>query len=255
MPAAVIGVEVYWYGIFLALSILVGAFVADFFYRKYFLIEQQKDLLIDLMPLLIIIGLVGARLYYCFVNFSYYLAHPVQIFNVRQGGLSIHGMLISVVIFLVLFLKKKNFSFFQVAAPLVLGVSLSQAIGRWGNFFNSEAFGAPFDGFVKLYVAPMYRPLPYIDFDFFHPTFLYESVLNLFLFFYLIYLVNYKRVSASLVVFLYFFGYGIVRLIVENCRIDSISYVFGMPIASFVSLLLIIIGLCGILLDLKYKFR
>ncbi len=247
----VFGLSVYWYGIIMAFAILIGAFIADWAYKK----NGGDDLLIDLIPWLVVIGFAGARLYYCILNFSYYLAHPLEILNVRQGGLSIHGMFLACIIFLTVYCKKKKVDIFNILAPLCLGVSFAQSIGRWGNFFNSEAFGKPFDGFLKLYITPALRPEIYRHNEFFHPTFLYESVLDLLIFVILFLLIRKNNSSPRFVTFLYFMLYGIVRIIVESFRIDSVVYIFGQPVALVVSALLVIIGGIGILLDLKIKFR
>ncbi|MCM1010618.1 MAG: prolipoprotein diacylglyceryl transferase [Fusobacterium sp.] len=247
----VFGLSVYWYGIIMAFAILVGAYVADWAYKK----QGGGDLLMDLIPWLVVTGVAGARLYYCALNYSYYFAHPFEILNVRQGGLSIHGMFVTCIVFLVVYCKKKGINIFNLLAPLCLGVSLAQSIGRWGNFFNSEAFGRPFEGFLKLYIAPALRPEMYRGNEYFHPTFLYESVLDLLIFVVLFYVIRKNQSSARLVTSLYFLLYGIVRIIVESVRIDSAAYVFGLPVALVVSLLLVALGGVGILLDLKTKFR
>lgn len=247
----IFGLSVYWYGIIMAFAILVGAYIADWAYKK----QGGGNLLTDLIPWLVLTGFTGARLYYCVLNFSYYFAHPLEILNVRQGGLSIHGMFLACIVFLVVYCKRKNIDTFSLLAPLCFGVSLAQSIGRWGNFFNSEAFGRPFDGFLKLYIAPALRPEMYIGKEYFHPTFLYESVLDLLIFCLLFYVIRKNKYSSLFVTSLYFLLYGIVRIIVECVRVDSAAYVLGLPVALIVSMFLVVAGITGILLDLKTKFR
>ncbi len=237
----ILGISVYWYGIIMAIAILAGAYVADWAYKK----RGGGDVLLDLMPALVVSGFAGARLYYCIVNYSYYLAHPLEILNVRQGGLSIHGMFIAGLIFLIIYCKRKGLKFFNLTAPMCLGAALAQSIGRWGNFFNSEAFGAPYDGFLKLYIAPALRPEIFKTYEYFHPAFLYESILDLLIFIALFFVI--RKTSKSL--------YGIVRIIVESIRIDSAAYIWGTPVAIVVSVVIIFIAECGLLLDLKYKIR
>lgn len=251
---SIFGFSVYWYGIIMACAILAGAYVADWAYRKWFAVKGEEELLFDLIPWLVAIGFAGARLYYCILNFGYYFAHPLSILNVREGGLSIHGMFLACAVFLLFYCKKK-ISFFKLAAPMCLGISLAQSIGRWGNFFNSEAFGRPFDGFIKLYVQPAFRPEAYAGMEYFHAAFLYESVLDLLIFVVLYWVISKSSRSPLFVTSLYFFLYAIVRILVESIRIDSTAFVFGLPVALFVSVILLFLASIGFLLDLKFKFR
>ena len=117
-----------------------------------------------------------------------------------------------------------------------IGLILAQAFGRWGNFFNSEAFGLPTNLPWKLYIAPQYRPIPFTNIEYFHPTFLYESMLDLLLFVFLFYLIkNNKLKKEGNLALIYLILYSIIRIFVENIRIDSILYLFGVPIAILVS--------------------
>ncbi len=245
-----LGISVYWYGIIMAFAILAGAYVADWAYGK-----TGKGLLLDLMPWLVVVGFTGARIYYCILNYSYYFSHPLEILNVRQGGLSIHGMFIACLIFLIIYCKRKRLEFFRLTAPLCCGVALAQSIGRWGNFFNSEAFGRPFDGFLKLYIAPAYRPVGFENNEYFHPAFLYESILDLIIFIVLLVVIRKTSKSPLFITSLYFLLYGAVRIIVENIRIDSAAYIAEIPVPIVASVLLVAAGMCGILLDLKPKIR
>jgi len=246
------GFSIYWYGIIIAFAILVGAFVADFFYRKYFKVELD---IMDIIPTLLLVGVCGARIYYCILNWEYYAARPLDILNVREGGLSIHGMFIFCAIFLLIYCKIKKVSFFNLAAPMCLGISLAQSIGRWGNFFNSEAYGKPFDGFLKLYISPDMRPLGLENFHYFHPTFLYESVLDFCIFLLLILTIVKLKKSPLFITSFYFALYSCVRIFVESFRIDSVVYICGLPIATVVSVVILFFAAFGIVLDLKYKFR
>ena len=247
----IFGLSVYWYGIIMAFAILVGAYTADWAYKQ----KGGNDLLMALFPWLVLTGFAGARLYYCLLNYSYYLTRPLEILNVRQGGLSIHGMFLACVIFLVVYCKKKQLDVFSLTAPLCVGASIAQCIGRWGNFFNSEAFGKPFDGFLKLYIEPALRPAAYANSEYFHPAFLYDSVLALLICAVLMFVLHKTKASALFITSLYFLLYGVVRIIVESVRIDSAAYVFELPVALVVSLFLVCAGVTGILLDLKSKFR
>ena len=237
----VFGFPIYFYGIILASAILVGVYCAYLLY-KHFYDKQEASKIIDFSPYIIIMGIIGARLYYCLVNFSYYIEHPLEVFYIRQGGLSIHGVIIVGILALYLFAKKYKMSFLKLIDAFLCGTALGQSIGRWGNFFNSEAFGTPTNLPWKLYIPITHRPTQYIDFQYFHPTFLYESILDFLIF--IILLLCFKKLSKSpgVLACLYLIMYSLVRIVVEHFRIDSVLNIDGIPIAQLVSLLIIFIS-------------
>ncbi len=238
----IFGVNIYFYGVVLALAIVVGTFWADYISTKYFGLE--KETIIDMAPYIIIAGIIGARLYYCCLNYDFYLRFPTEILAIRHGGISIHGALIGGFAGLVLFAKKKNISICKLCDISAAGLPLAQSIGRWGNFFNSEAFGTPTNLPWKLYIAPQYRPIPYTDNEYFHPAFLYESILDLIIFAVVFYLIKkYKHIQEGDIALIYLILYSIVRIAVESIRIDSIRYLFGLPVAIIMSIGIIIIAL------------
>ena len=236
---SVFNFPIYWYGIILAVSILVGFYVAD--YLSQFR-PVKSSLILDNAVWFIIVGLLGARVYYCLLNFSYYALHPLQVFDLRQGGLSIHGMLIAGFLFVFFLCKKNKLKILPLLDVIAASVPLSQAIGRWGNYFNSEAFGIPTYSNWGLFVLIAKRPENFIDYSLFHPTFLYESVLNFLIFILLSFLIK-KSKTNGVVFSLYLILYSIARIIVEQIRIDSALNLFGFPIAQIISLILILFGL------------
>lgn len=235
---SIFGFPVYFYGITLAFSILVGVYTAYFLYKKFYSAENA-ECIIDFSPYIIILGIIGARLYYCLVNFSYYFASPTEIFNVRQGGLSIHGMIAIGIISLWAFAKLYKMSFLKLLDVFLCAAPLAQSIGRWGNFFNSEAFGMPTNLPWKLFIPIAKRPFEYINFEYFHPTFLYESILDLAIF--IILLILFKKLSKNpgVIACMYLILYSIVRIIVEQIRIDSALNISGIPVAQIASIVLI----------------
>lgn len=248
----VFGFPIYFYGIILASAILVGVYCAYFLY-KLFYNKQEASKIIDFSPYIIIIGIIGARLYYCLVNFSYYVKHPLEIFYIRQGGLSIHGVIIIGILALYTFSKKYKMYFLKLIDVFLCGTALGQSIGRWGNFFNSEAFGTPTNLPWKLYIPITHRPPQYIDFKYFHPTFLYESIFDFLIF--LILLICFKKLSKSpgVLACLYLIMYSIVRIIVEHFRIDSVLNIDGIPIAQLVSLIIIVVASVAIMILTRKK--
>lgn len=239
----IFGFPVYYYGIILALAIFVGVYTADFLYKKYY---DKVSYIFDFTPYMIILGILGARLYYCTVNYSYYIVHPFEIFNIRQGGLSIHGMIIVGIISLYVFSRIYKISFLKLADVFLCGTALAQSIGRWGNFFNSEAFGTPTNLPWKLFIPLSHRPLEYINFEYFHPTFLYESILDFCIFLVLLFCFK-KKLANGKIASLYLILYSVVRIFVEHFRIDSILNVAGFPVAQVVSFFLIILGTIGLI--------
>ncbi len=234
---------VYYYGIIMAFAILAGIFTAWALYKKYYG-TKNAERIFDLSPLAILVGIIGARLYYCLLNAPYYMAHPEQIFDIRQGGLSVHGMFIIGLLALWGFSKFYKMSFPKLLDVFACGVALSQSIGRWGNFFNSEAFGKPVsaDWPIKLTIPLDKRPFQYLTKEYFHPTFLYESVLDFAIF--LLLLFFFKRFSKTpgITACCYFIMYSVVRIFVEELRIDSALNVGGFPIAQIVSAIIIFIS-------------
>lgn len=242
----VFGVNIYFYGVILALAIVAGTFVSDYFAQKYY--EFKKETIIDLAPYLIIFGILGARIYYCLLNYNFYMRFPTEILAIRHGGISIHGAILGGLIGLIIFSNRRKLPALKLCDISAIGLALAQSIGRWGNFFNSEAFGTPTNLPWKLYIAPQYRQIPYQDINYFHPTFLYESILDLAIFGILVLILkkgwNKKDGNIALV---YLILYSLARIFVESLRIDSVRDVFGIPVAIFVSICIIIVSLIALI--------
>ena len=242
----IFGLNIYFYGVILAIAIIAGTFVSEYFGQKFF--ELKKETAIDMAPYLIIFGIIGARFYYCLLNYDFYLRFPTEILAIRHGGISIHGAILGGLIGLLIFAKRHKLSAFKLMDISVLGLPLAQSIGRWGNFFNSEAFGKPTNLPWKLYIAPQYRPIPYENNEFFHPTFLYESVLDLAIFGILAFIV-YKKFNKKdgNLAFLYLLLYSVARIFVEHYRIDSVLFIHDIPVAIIISAGIIVLALVGLL--------
>ena len=246
----VFGLNIYYYGVIMALAIAIGVLVSDWAGTKFFALK--KETIIDLAPYLIIFGIIGARLYYCILSYDFYLRFPTEIIAIRHGGISIHGAILGGLIGLWIFAKRHKINPVKLCDVSAIGLSLAQAIGRWGNFFNSEAFGAPTNLPWKLYIAPQYRPIPFQEYQYFHPAFLYESILDVVIFIILLALVKTGKLKKDgNLALIYLILYSIVRIIVEMFRLDSVKYIFGMPVAIFVSIGIIIISVA--LLIINYR--
>lgn len=240
-------IDVYWYGIIIALSILVGLFVICKIRNKYFE-EISTDTICDLSFYLIIFGLIFARLYYVILDLPYFLRHPFDIPAIWNGGIAIQGAILGGVIGGYLYTKKHKLNFLRFADLFSFGLITGQIIGRWGNFFNSEAFGLPTSLPWKLYIPYALRPIEYRNFEYFHPTFLYESLLNIIVLICL-YIILKKQGTErknGIIFFLYMIFYSIVRLLVETIRIDSVLNISNIHIAHIAAIVILIAGGIGL---------
>lgn len=201
-------IEIRWYGILIALGMMLAILISTH-RAKYHHIKDSDvlDICIYMLPL----GVIGARLYYVLFNFSYY-NNFYDVINIRNGGLAIHGGLIFGILTVYFICKKRKISTLNMLDLIIPSVALAQSIGRWGNFFNGEAHGGSTD-------------LPWaivVDGIKVHPTFLYESIWCLFLFFLLSYIDKKKRRFQGQIVTLYSILYSIERFCVEALRTDSL---------------------------------
>ena len=184
-----------WYGLLIATGVMLGTSLA---HREAIRRGQDPDRLLNLIIVTVLSALGGARLYYVLFNWDYYGAQPQKIFAIWEGGLAIHGGLIVGALATFIYCRVTGLSVLLTMNILAPGVAIGQAIGRWGNFFNQEAFGVPTDLPWKLYIDPYHRPPDLKSFDYFHPTFLYESLWNLLVFCVLWFGLRKRRASCAL---------------------------------------------------------
>lgn len=240
-------IPIYWYGIIMAFAIFVAITVSNYLFNKINK-NMHKDTIIEYAPLLIIFGILGARLYFCILNAHYYFSHPLQILDIRQGGLSIHGAIIGGILTLYFISKKVKIPFLNILDIISCSVALGQSIGRWGNYFNSEAYGLPvLSQKWGLFIPQARRATQYADFSLFHPAFLYESILDFCAFIILLFLLKIcHKKYQGLTFFAYLTLYSVIRFFIERIRVDSAFNVGIFPIAEVVSCVIFIIGLIGI---------
>lgn len=254
----IFGISIKFYGITMAIALICAMWTIFFIAKKIYKNKIDPDFLLDLFPIVIISGIIGARLYYVVLNLPFYLKHKEEIFAIWHGGLSIHGGIIFGIIAGVIYCKIKKQNTLLCADICALGLPIGQAIGRWGNFFNSEAYGLPTKLPWGLYIQENLRPDKYTEYNFFHPTFLYESILNLAIFMVLFYIAKKNQLNerkSGYVFFSYFILYAIVRFIVEGIRVDSVLNIGIFPIAQIASIIMFIIGITGILVLKKNDCR
>lgn len=233
-----------WYGVLIAAAVYLSYLIISKRYARYY-----KDNNFELIFLVILFsGLIGARIGFVIQNSSYYSSHIADIFKIYQGGLSIHGAIIAGVIALAILSRVLHKNFFALANLISPEVILSIAIGRWGNFFNQEIIGQPTDNFIKMYVSPTARPAGFEGFSFFHPVFLYESLILFALYLFLI--SNPERVKKYGLIYL-LIGYCVARIVVEFFRIDYKPIFAVLDLAQWVSFGIIIITIITLTLRRK----
>ncbi len=206
------GVDIAFYGVIIAFGMLAGIALVCYDAKSS---GQDYNLYIDFAMYAIILSVIGARLYYVVFSWDYYSAHPLEIINIREGGLAIYGGVIAGIITCIIYTKIKKISFFKVADSVVLGLILGQIIGRWGNYINIEAYGTETNLPLKMEIIEN-GITKYV-----HPTFLYESVGNFILFLILL-KISKKRNFSGQITLLYFIGYAFIRFFIEGLRTDSL---------------------------------
>lgn len=236
-----------WYGLLIALAILIGVTLSQYLAKRR---GVRPELLGDLAIWLLLAAIPCARIYYVLFEWQEYAQRPEDIIAIWKGGIAIHGAIIGGAIAAIIFARLNRVSFWQLSDLVAPSLVLGQAIGRWGNFFNSEAFGRPTDLPWKVYIPPTRRPPEYLNYDYFHPTFLYESLWNLAVFALLIYLFFWglkhkEHLKIGTLTFVYLIAYSIGRFWIEALRTDSLMLGY-LKIAQIVSLGAIAFGLLGL---------
>ncbi len=235
--------DVRWYALFILIGIFAAIGLSAWLASKRGL---GPEFLLDMAPVVVIAALVGARLYYVLLRWDYFLDNPVAAINVRTGGMSIHGALIAGVLTLWWYTRRHQQPLFGWADLIVPGVALGQAIGRWGNWANQEAFGTPTELPWAVTIEPENRPAEYADVATFHPAFLYESLFNLVNAVVLSWLVLRVGKRGGLrigdVTGTYLIAYGLARLVIERIRTDSLM-IGPWPAAYWLSLGMLLAGI------------
>ena len=228
-----------WYGLIIVTAIMVAIWLA---YREAKHRDLDPEFVPDLSMVLVPTGILGARLYEVFLlQWPYYSQHPGEILAIWQGGLAIHGAVLGAALAGAIFMYLRKQPFWPWADIVAPALILAQAIGRWGNFFNQEAYGSPAPESVISLMPNWLREGMTINGTVMHPTFLYESVWNL-LSFFVLYYFHRKKAPTGVVFSLYLITYNAGRLMIEGIREDS-SFIFGwIRVAQLTSLVLVLLG-------------
>lgn len=237
------GFDVYWYGAIIALAFIASLiFVLRRVKNNKNSYGIKEDNIYDFALGVLLVGILSARAYYVLFNLKEYLANPLDIFKIWNGGLAIYGGIIGVTIFAFFFCKKNNVKFFNLADLAIPYLALCQSLGRWGNFINQEAFG--YETTMPWKMGIFDKTLG--EYVFVHPTFIYESICTFILFWLLLYFSSEKRRKFSgQVFFTYLMVYGFIRFFIEGLRADSLM-LGNFRVSQLLSFILFVIA-CGTL--------
>lgn len=258
---SVFGFRIAYYGIIIGIGMLAGIWLAQADAKRR---GQNPDTYLDFALYAIIFSIIGARLYYVIFQWDAYKDNLLQIFNLRAGGLAIYGGVIGAVLTLIVFTRVRKLSFFSMADSGVLGLILGQIIGRWGNFFNTEAFGGYTDNLLAMRIRlSLVNPsmisqelldhkiveqgIEYIQV---HPTFLYESLWNVGVLAFMLWYRKRKKFDGEML-WIYLLGYGIGRAWIEGLRTDQLM-LFGTGIAVSQALSMILAAAAACILIFKH---
>ena len=250
---SIFGFDIAFYGIIIAIGMIVGILIA---LREAKITGQDPGLYVDFALYVIIASIIGARLYYVILEWDQYQGDLLKIINIRNGGLAIYGGIIAAVITCIIFAKVKKYSFWKMTDTACLGLVAGQAIGRWGNFFNREAFGEYTNGLFAMQIKlsdvrgvvtdKMMNHLVDINgvsYIQVHPTFLYESLWNIGVLICLLIFKKYKKFDGEVFLW-YIWGYALGRVWIEGLRTDQLIIGFlNLPISQLLSaVLLVVVG-------------
>ena len=229
---SIFGIEIYWYAIIITFAIVISILLMKRQNGKY---KINFDDIIKLLIFVLPITIIGARIYYVLFKFDYYKNNLIEIFNIRNGGLAIYGGIISGIIVIIIYCKIKKIKILDLLDYIAPYLALGQSIGRWGNFFNIEAYGIETNSIFRMGIIENSK---YIEV---HPTFLYESISTLIIFIILNRISKNRKYSGQIIC-LYLLMYSFIRMIIEQIRSDSLIFQ-GFKISQIISLIIFIISI------------
>lgn len=242
---SIFGIDIAWYAVIITLGIIISMIIS---YRNARNINLNLELFGDVFFYTIISGIIGARIYYVIFNFDLYKDDLLSIFNLRGGGIAIYGAIIFGVLAIFIYTKIKKQKFLDYTDCIVPGLALAQSIGRWGNFVNQEAYGYETN---SLFAMRIMENGKYVTV---HPTFLYESLLNILVFIVTFIFFNKFRKKPGEVTAIYGILYGIGRFFIEGMRTDSL-YLGNFRVSQIVSLIIVLIGILSFVYLRFYNYK
>ena len=235
-------IEIRWYSVLILLGVIFGYLIVYSESRRFLI---KREFLFNMIFWAIIIGIIGARLYYVLFNLDYYSNHVKEIFMIWNGGLAIHGGIIGGLLVIIYYCKRYSVNTRKVLDIFAPAVIFAQAIGRWGNFFNGEAYGSivSYESLVKLRIIPQFIiDNMYIDGNYHLPMFYFESIACLIGFIILLIYRRRKYTKNGQTFGLYLIWYGIIRYIIEIFRTDSLM-ISTIKVAQLVSVIMVLVGI------------
>ena len=233
-------VKIYYYSIMILLGMAIGVYLVYREFKRHNFDVKQLD---NMAFYTILCGLVGARIWYVLFNLSEYQGDVLEMFAIWHGGLAIHGAIFGGLLFLFFYCRKKKIHFLKIADIVMPAVLIGQIIGRWGNFFNQEAHGGVVTkAFLeKLWIPDFIIDGMFIKGQFYHPTFFYESIVNLIILAFILIVRRSKYIKEGTVFSIYLMGYGVLRFFIESLRTDSLM-LGSLKVAQLVSVVFYLIG-------------
>ena len=234
-------VKIYWYSIMIFLALIVAGTYFHYESKKFNITEEFSN---NLFFWVIIVGVIGARLYYVVFNFDMYSGNLLSILKIWEGGLAIHGGILFGLIFTILYSKKYKIKPLLVIDIIVVGLIIAQAIGRWGNFFNGEAHGGitTLENLQDMFIPSFIIKGMFINGNYYVPTFYFESIWCIVGFIFLLIMKKRKYIKIGQLTSLYFIWYGIGRFFIESMRTDSLM-LGNLKMAQVISIIMILIGI------------
>lgn len=238
--------DIYWYGIIIATGLILGVLFCSAEGKR---VGLPKDTVIDLALIGTPCAIIGARAYFVLFNWPDYKDNLAGIFKIHEGGIAIYGAIIVAVIVGIIYCRVKKINFWQIADVAAFGFLIGQAIGRWGNFVNIEAYGieTTLPWRMEIYASELGRVASV------HPTFLYESLWNTVAFFALLFYRKRKKFEGEIFL-LYVAWYGIGRAWIEQLRVDSLPYSGSFKISQIVAIVTAIVAV-GIIVFIRKKLK
>lgn len=250
--------ELRWYSVMLLIAFIAGSFIIKKETKRY---DIDKDFIFNMIFWALIFGILGARLYYVIFDWEYFSSNLNEIWKIWNGGLAIHGGILAGLLTVIIYTKKYKLRLVRYLDFLVPGLIIGQSIGRWGNFFNSEAHGlaTSLEHLKNLHIPEFIINGMKINGVYYHPTFLYESLWCLIGFIIILFIRRLRYIKVGQITSFYLVWYGTGRFFVESLRTDSLMF-FGLKQAQIVSVVMIIVGIIlyfvknkGSKLDNKYN--
>lgn len=244
-------IKIYWYSVLICFGFILGAVLALKEAQKW---NIPKEYMTNYFFYLVPIVIIGARFHYVLFNFESYRNNLIDIFKIWEGGLAIHGGVIAGLLWTYFYTKKYKVSFFKITDIMVVSLILGQAIGRWGNFFNGEAYGpaTTLEHLQNMHIPNFIIDGMFIRGTYYVPTFFYESMWCIIGFILMLIIRTNKKLIISNLTSFYFIWYGLGRFYIESLRMDSLMF-GSLKVAQFISIIMILTGIIIFIITLVIK--